>query len=187
MIQQLKRLQEQLDISITISITRGDKNNIDTEMSHDEEDHPIVPPYTETQLNDETVNRIEGWVENPTLQAVDDRHILANLNEILLILISIRGQATGKELSTDLKRVFGTELSSGTVYPRLKMLAEQNTLAVQELPRQKVYQIQDDTAVLNSVESDVNQTLAFALTLETLTIECIEQQLNQSYTESDHE
>jgi predicted HAD superfamily phosphohydrolase len=49
----------------------------------------------------------------------DDALIKENLDEILLMLISLHGETHGKELLSDLDGLFETELSPGTVYPRL--------------------------------------------------------------------
>jgi len=189
MIKQLKRLNERMNITETLSITRGDATRSDTEAAQHRSERPAeaVPPYTETELSDEAVDRIGGWVENSTLQAVDDRHVLANLDEILLIFIGIRGQATGKELSTDLQRVFDTDLSAGTVYPRLTALEEQESLAVREFPRRKVYSLREPTTVCDRIESDVERTLAFSMTLQTLAVECVDEHSNHPYPESNHE
>ena len=189
MIKQLKRLHERMTVATTLSIGRGDASHGDREASQNRSERPAeaVPPYTETELSDDTVDRIEGWVENTTLQAVDDRHVLANLDEILLIFVGIRGQATGKELSTDLRRVFGTDLSSGTVYPRLTALEEQELLAVREFPRRKVYSLREPATVCDRIKSDAERTLAFSMTLQTLAIECVDEHSNHPYRESTHE
>lgn len=189
MIEHLKRLQERMTVATTLSITLDDTDHGDTEAARHRPPRPAeaVPPYTETELSDDAVDRLDGWVENSTLQAVDDRHVLANLDEILLIFVCIRGQATGKELSTDLQRVFGTDLSSGTVYPRLTALEEQGSLTVREFPRRKVYSLRDSAALCDRVESAVEQTLAFSITLQTLATECADEQPNQPHPESNHE
>lgn len=194
MIRELKRLHERMNISTTLSVTPRDTSHGDTSQDDarpsrggTETDTEAIPPYTETELSEHDVSCIEGWVENSTLQGIDDRHVLANLDEILLILVCIRGQATGKELSTDLRRVFGTDLSSGTVYPRLTALDEEELLTIRELPRRKVYSLQDDAAVCDRVESDIEQTLTFSLTLQTLAVECIDERHPQTNTNSNHE
>jgi len=189
MIKQLKRLHERMTVGTNFSITLNDADHSDAEASRHGSERPAetVPPYTETELSDDTVDRIEGWVENATLQAVDDRHVRANLDEILLIFIGIRGQATGKELSTDLQRVFGTDLSSGTVYPRLTALEEQESLTVREFPRRKVYSLREPPTTCDRIESDVERTLAFSVTLQTLAVECVNEHSNHQHHKSNHE
>lgn len=163
-----------MNVTEALSITFDDANHQDTEVTQHRSKRPAeaVPPYTETELSDDAVNCIEGWIENATLQAVDNRHVLSNLDEILLIFLGIRGHATGKELITDIQRVFGTNLSSGTVYPQLIALEEQGSLVAQEFPRRKVYSLRDPTAVRDRVKSDIEQTLTFSITLQVLALEC---------------
>lgn len=188
MIKQLKQLYECLTTT-TPSITSSDANYADMEASQYRSEQPAEATlsYTETELSGDAVDRIEEWVENSTLQAVDDRHIHANLDEILIIFISIRGQATGKELSTDLHRVFGADLSSGTIYPQLTALKEQKLLTVQDLPRRKVYSLRDPVAACNHIKSDIERTLTFSLTLQALAVECINDHSNHPHWESNHE
>jgi DNA-binding PadR family transcriptional regulator len=60
----------------------------------------------------------------------------------------------------DLERVFGAELSPGTVYPRLHELEEEGALQVQELVRTKEYRIDDFELCREEVEAAMRQHLA---------------------------
>ncbi|WP_255196027.1 helix-turn-helix transcriptional regulator [Halorarius litoreus] len=87
--------------------------------------------------------------------------VKANLNEILLMLVALRDSQThGKGLMEDLERVFGADLSPGTVYPRLHELEEEGVLEVQELVRTKEYRIDDPAQSREHVEAAMRQHLA---------------------------
>jgi hypothetical protein len=93
--------------------------------------------------------------------AFDEATVKANLDEILLMLVALReSQTHGKGLMEDLERVFGAELSPGTVYPRLHELEEEGALQVQELVRTKEYRIDDFELCREEVEAAMRQHLA---------------------------
>ncbi|MGM0510290.1 MAG: response regulator [Thermoplasmatota archaeon] len=66
------------------------------------------------------------------------------LEEILLLLIMNRDGASGKDLMSDLNNIFGVELSSSIVYPRLHDLEEEGLLSINEHIRTKEYLIDDE-------------------------------------------
>lgn len=66
------------------------------------------------------------------------------LEEILLLLIMNKDGASGKDLMSGLNNIFGVELSSSTVYPRLHDLEEEGLLSINEHIRTKEYLIDDE-------------------------------------------
>ncbi|GAB7019607.1 helix-turn-helix transcriptional regulator [Halostagnicola sp. A-GB9-2] len=95
----------------------------------------------------------------------EDAMIKENLDDILLMLISLHGETHGKELLSDLDSLFETELSPGTVYPRLHDLEDEEILSMHSKIRTKEYAIADDDHVRSSVEETMVQHLAFGLLL----------------------
>jgi len=88
-----------------------------------------------------------------------------NLDEILLMLISLRGETHGKELISDLTRLFDAQLSPGTVYPSLHQLEEEAILKMHKKVRTKEYSIDDEREVRETVERTMVQHLAFGFLL----------------------
>lgn len=88
-----------------------------------------------------------------------------NLDEILLMLISLRGETHGKELISDLTRLFDAQLSPGTVYPSLHQLEEDAVLKMHKKVRTKEYSIDDERQVRETVERTMVQHLAFGFLL----------------------
>ena len=88
-----------------------------------------------------------------------------NLDEILLMLISLRGETHGKELISDLTRLFDAQLSPGTVYPSLHQLEEEDILKMHKKVRTKEYSIDDEREVRETVERTMVQHLAFGFLL----------------------
>lgn len=130
----------------------------------------------ETPLNDreETVDIEREFDElmaqvNDVLQTdsvdFEDALIKENLDEILLVLISLHGETHGKELLSDLSAFFETELSPGTVYPRLHALEEDDILSMHSKVRTKEYAIANEGQVHATVEEAMVQHLAFGLLL----------------------
>jgi hypothetical protein len=68
------------------------------------------------------------------------------LDEVLVLLIAARDGANGKQLLHDLIRLFDANLSSGTVYPRLHALKEEDVLTCHERKRTKEYHVESDVA-----------------------------------------
>ena len=91
--------------------------------------------------------------------------IKENLDEVLLMLISLRGETHGKELISDLTRLFDAQLSPGTVYPGLHKLEEEDVLHMHKKVRTKEYSINDEREVRMSVERTMLQHLAFGYLL----------------------
>lgn len=141
--------------------------------------------YTETSLSEEMVATMDGWQEEK-LHAVSDDVVKAYLPEILLLLISIRGEACGSELTADVDRLFGTTVSTGTLYPSLNKLSEEGVLEPEEFQKHKVYYLGDQEAISDTVDSTVNQLLFFSVVLKLLATECLARQ-SDSRTEKIHE
>ena len=95
----------------------------------------------------------------------DEAIIKENLEEILLMLISMHGEAHGKELLSDLTHLFGAQLSPGTVYPSLHRLEEEGVLSMHAKVRTKEYSIADEEVVRATVERTMLQHLAFGMLL----------------------
>lgn len=95
----------------------------------------------------------------------DEAIIKENLDEILLMLISLHGETHGKELLSDLTHLFGAQLSPGTVYPSLHSLEEAGVLSMHAKVRTKEYAIDDEEFVRATVERTMVQHLAFGLLL----------------------
>lgn len=168
MIQELKQLIEALEATTQVTV---DSATVSRAGSVDATAEPL-PPYTETVIEDGAVDGLSGWVGDDCIQSVEERHVLAELDEILLLLIAVRGTAIGKELGDDINRVFGTDVSAGTVYPRLAALAEAGQLEVRELPRRKVYSLADTAAVADELASEIDELIVFSAVLRALLSAC---------------
>lgn len=113
---------------------------------------------------DELVAAVEGTLPIEDV-SFDEALIKENLDEILLLLIALRGETHGKELLSDLSRVFDAGLSPGTVYPCLHELDEEDVLAMHAKVQTKEYSIADDEYVRETVEETMLQHLSFGLLL----------------------
>ncbi|WP_439028349.1 PadR family transcriptional regulator [Haloarchaeobius sp. DT45] len=125
--------------------------------------HKVDEKTVEREL-DEMLDSVEEAL--PTDHAdFEETIIKENLDEILLMLISLRGETHGKELISDLTRLFDAQLSPGTVYPSLHQLEEEDTLRMHKKVRTKEYSIQDEHQVRVTVERTMLQHLAFGYLL----------------------
>jgi DNA-binding PadR family transcriptional regulator len=90
--------------------------------------------------------------------------VKGDLGEILLTLVAGRSSETnGKRLMEDLSRVFGAELSPGTVYPKLHDFEEEDLLERHELVRTKEYQLDDPEACRERITQEMRQHLVLGL------------------------
>lgn len=172
-----KDVQEEIEADIEISFTVSDVESLissEREPEHTAQpgDDRSSPSYTETRLTDDAVATMENWLDEDYLHTISDKVIIAYLDEILLLLIAVRGEACGKELLQDLRHLFGTDLSPGTVYPHLIDLADEDLLDATELAKRKVYRISDTEAVFNTVTPTVNRLVTFSVVLKALLIDC---------------
>ncbi|APW97401.1 PadR family transcriptional regulator [Halobiforma lacisalsi AJ5] len=113
---------------------------------------------------DELVAEVEGTlpVEDVSL---DEALIKENVEEVLLLLVALRGETHGKELLSDFSRLFDANLSPGTVYPSLHDLEEEDVLSMHAKVQTKEYSIADDEYVRETVEETMLQHLSFGLLL----------------------
>jgi hypothetical protein len=96
----------------------------------------------------------------------DEDMVKQNLDEMLLLLVSLRSEGThGKGLMDDLSRLFDARLSPGTVYPQLHELEDDGLLRMHEKVRTKEYHIGDDREVRARLEGSMYQHLALAYTI----------------------
>lgn len=94
----------------------------------------------------------------------DEAVIKQNLEEVLVLLVALRdGETHGKGLMGDIAGLFDSQLSPGTVYPRLHDLEEADVLLVHEMVRTKEYRISDDVEARRRVENAMCQHLALGL------------------------
>ena len=96
---------------------------------------------------------------------IDEAIVKENLEEILLLLISLHGETHGKQLLSDLGAHFGAQLSPGTVYPCLHGMEEDGVLSMHTMVRTKEYSIADEDVVRSRVERTMLQHLSFGLLL----------------------
>ena len=119
--------------------------------------------------SDGTVVSIDGTADGADLREIDDAIIKAKLDEILMLLVGVRDGACGKDLMQDLRHLFGTDPSPGTVYPHLNELAEEGVFEVRELRWRKVYELADAETTFEEVETTIDRMLVFAIVLKWFT------------------
>lgn len=144
------------------------------ELNHrDEGDEDFRPTqkYTDSPLTENDISTMDGWLEDDYLQDINDDLITNHLDEILILLVSIRGRACGKELLQDLRRIFGTDLSVGTVYPHLNSLADEDILEISQLPKRKVYCLKDREETVSKVENKADELFIFTLVLKAMILD----------------
>jgi|GEM_PF-501014 Transcriptional regulator PadR-like family. len=162
-------ISEEVTTNVEVSVTAREvlaASDIDPEAVTDDEGLSVE--HTETRLTDDTVETLSGWLDDEFLQSCDRETVTTYLDTVLLLLILVRGRASGKELRQDIRRVFDVDLSSGTVYPHLTELEDDGKLASHELKRQKVYTVADGETVFEHVNRRVNQVATFSLALKGL-------------------
>lgn len=188
--QLFKEFHDEIETGIELSFTGSDGESLlaselePEHTSHKGDDSPSSQ-YRETPLTDDAVTTMENWLGDNYLQSISNENIIAQLDEILLLLIAVRGRACGKELRQDLRRLFGADLSPGTVYPHLTDLADEGLLAMTELKMRKVYQITDCETTFNRIVPEVNRLLTLSLLLKALLIDCRSPDLEPPRGEAD--
>lgn len=96
----------------------------------------------------------------------DDEHVKSSLDELLVSLVAVRSSDThGKQLLDDLADEFDTNLSPGTVYPRLHDLCDEEVLEQRELVKTKEYTLADVEAARDDVVDAARQHLALGMVL----------------------
>jgi DNA-binding PadR family transcriptional regulator len=111
---------------------------------------------------DELVETVEAMLPVEDLY-VEESIIKEELPEMLLVLISIHGEAHGKELISDLARLSGEQLSPGTVYPVLHDLEEEGLLSLHKKVRTKEYSIADEQAAQAAIERSMLRHMGFGV------------------------
>lgn len=174
MIRELERVCEELSIDTGVTVAPSEAGEARGRTDSESREPEPLHRYVETEIDDSAVRCCDGWVGDDALRGISDDHVLAELDEVLLLLIAVRGEAIGKELSDDLNRMFGTAFSPGTIYPRLSELADEGILEVLNLPKRKVYSISDEEAIRDELRSEIDRLLVFSATLRSLLVECTE-------------
>jgi hypothetical protein len=139
--------------------------------SPDDADRPfdgIVHRHADIVPTEDAAVTAGSWLDEEYVRDIDNETVLAQLDELLLLLIAVRSGGCGKVLRQDMRRLFGADLSPGTVYPHLNDLAEEGVLEVRELPKRKVFHISDEEAAFSTVESAMNQLFTVSFVLKSL-------------------
>ncbi|QDX39528.1 PadR family transcriptional regulator [Salarchaeum sp. JOR-1] len=182
----LEELTADIDADTALSLTVSDlESMIDSDGTSAHEDQPhdegAAQRYTDTPLTDDAVAPIDGWVDNDQLHTISDEIVTEHIDAILLLLIAVRDGACGKDLLQDIRRLFGTDLSPGTVYPHLSDLADDGILEMQKLSKRKVYRLSDPDVALTRVDHAAEQLLLFSVVLKEVLTDC---NANQSQSQS---
>lgn len=156
--QMLEGGESATSVSRLIDEISGDSDQRSDRSSADAEEATVSP---------ETVLRSVVDDVAPSADFEFDQEVVKqNLDEILLLLISLRERDThGKGLMEDLDRLFDSRLSPGTVYPRLHDLEESDLLEMQEMVRTKEYRINDEETTREQVTSAMYQHVALGMLL----------------------
>jgi len=181
----LEELTADIDADAAISVTVSDLESViesDGASAHEDQPHDEggAQRYTDTPLTDDAVATIDGWLDNDQLHTISDEIITEHIDAILLLLIAVRDGACGKELLQDIRRLFGTDLSPGTVYPHLRNLADDGILEMQKLSKRKVYRLPDPDAAFTRVDHVADQLLLFSFVLKAALTDC---KTNQSQSQ----
>ena len=98
---------------------------------------------------------------------VDDGLVTESLDPILLAMIASSSDEThGTGLMEELERQFDSQLSPGTVYPRLHELDADGILEMHELVQTKQYSISDKSAARARIQRAVDHHLAIGTFLQ---------------------
>ncbi|UHQ98426.1 PadR family transcriptional regulator (plasmid) [Natrinema zhouii] len=136
--------------------TQGDD---DRDTKYVERDTPDV----ESEV-DELIEQVTSALPIDDIQ-FHEATIKENLEEVLLMLITLHGETHGKQLLSDLTYFFDVQLSPGTVYPSLHNLEEEDLLNLHAMVRTKEYSIANEDEVCAIIEQTMIQHLAFGLLL----------------------
>lgn len=168
----LKELAADVDDDTASSVTLSDLNSVidagsGRPQTGRQDSRETVQRHSDTPLTDDDILAIDEWFGSDQLHAVSDEVVTEYIDEILLVLVAVRGGACGKELLEDVQTVFGTDLSPGTVYPHLTELADDGTLELRRLSKRKMYHLSDPETVFTRVDRTADQLLLFSLVLKT--------------------
>jgi DNA-binding transcriptional ArsR family regulator len=182
----LEDLTTDIDADTEISVTASDLESVidsDSEPPHADQSHDekLTQNHTDEPLTDDDVAMLNRWLGDDELRTISDEIVTEHINQILLLLIAVRDGACGKDLLQDVRQLFGTDLSPGTVYPHLSDLADDDILELQKLRKHKLYSLSNPAAVFNEIDQAVDQLLLFSLFLNTILTDC---KTNQSQSQS---
>lgn len=106
---------------------------------------------------------VQGTISDEGFEFADET-VKDNLNSVLLTLVAGRSaDSNGKHLMDDLGRAFDSDLSPGTVYPKLHDLEEAGLLEKHELVRTKEYDIADAERFRERITEQMRQHLALGM------------------------
>lgn len=175
----LKELIEDIDADAATSAPASNLESVIESVDwSDYEDQPdderATHRHTDTLLTDDAIkiDTIDALLDDNQLNRISDEIVTEHIDEILLPLIAVHDGACGKKLLQDIRRVFGTDLSPGTVYPHLTQLADDGILEMKKLSKRKVYTLADPDAALAQADHVVDQLLLFSFVLKTVLTDC---------------
>jgi DNA-binding transcriptional ArsR family regulator len=183
----LEELTADIDADAALSATVSDLESVidsdGTSSAHEDQPHEegAAQRYTDTPLTDDAVGTIDGWLDNNQLHTISDEIVTEHIDAILLLLIAVRDGTCGKELLQDIRRLFETDLSPGTVCRNLSGLADDGILDMQKLSKRKVYCLSDPGAALTRVDHAADQLLLFSFVFRRVLTDC---NANQSQSQS---
>lgn len=183
----LEELAADVDTDTVGSVTFSDLESIldtgsESPQASRRDDEWSVQHHADAPLTDDASTTMGRWVDSDQLHTVRDEIVTEYIDEILLLMIGMRNGACGKELLEDVRRVFNTDLSPGTVYPHLTDLADSGTIEVHRLRKSKVYKISDLEEVLTRVDRVADQLLLFSFVLRVALSDCKDNQHHRSST-----
>lgn len=123
-------------------------------------DLPFQEPDAYAELDDTLTELLD---ERGLPREIDRELVTTNLDELALLLTSLRGGMTGEQFRSDLVDVFDEEISPGTIYPVLHDLEDEGALQMTQLVRTKRYNVADADAAYGRFEAAMRQHLALAL------------------------
>lgn len=90
----------------------------------------------------------------------------SSLDELLLLLIMLRGRASGVQLLADINTLFGTSLNPSMMYPRLRNMNESGLLEKIEKPKKKEYHIKDEDECLRMIRDKIENLFKVNIVLK---------------------
>ncbi|MFO7991757.1 MAG: response regulator [Thermoplasmata archaeon] len=90
------------------------------------------------------------------------------LNELLLLLITLRGRASGSQLLTDINTLFGTSLNPSMMYPRLRKMNESGLLELIEKPKTKEYRLKERSECMRMITEKIENLFKVNIVLKFL-------------------
>lgn len=122
---------------------------------------PAEADDTASDQAEELLDAIEATVAPDADLHFDQGVVKQSLDEMLVVLIALRSrEAHGKALMEDLSRLFDSDLSPGSVYPRLHEMDDDGILEMFELVQSKEYRIDDREQAVAMATAAARQHLA---------------------------